>query len=202
MDRLLTMYNEPAYKDHLWIANKPKPVLIIRTDGGPDQNVRMSSTIKMYYNLWKILKLDMILVSMSAPGCSAFNEVERRMCPLSKCLVGVVIDHKKLGNHLDPNGKTIDEELERENFKAAGGILAGLWNDAEIDSYKVKSEYIEPISKQEKEAKFDDYDEIFADKHFKHGHFHFSIMKCKDRTCCSEYSQMHMIYKLSPLILK
>ena len=56
------MYNDAGFKQNLWVAGKPKPVLIIRTDGGPDQNIRNSTTIKMYYNVWKKLDLDMIII--------------------------------------------------------------------------------------------------------------------------------------------
>ena len=45
---ILSLYNHPDFKANLWIHRLPKPVLIIRTDGGPDQNVQHSSTIKIY----------------------------------------------------------------------------------------------------------------------------------------------------------
>ena len=153
---VLEMYNDSQFKPHLWSARKPKPVLVIRTDGGPDQNVRYLSTIKMYFNIWKKLDLDLLLISMSAPGCSAFNEIERRMAPLSKALVGLVIDHKKLGNHLDGNMETVDDELERNNFAAAGEILAGVWNQVQLDNCDVSAAWKEPVERKEKEAAYDE----------------------------------------------
>ena len=64
----------------------------------------------------------------NAPGLSAFNKVERRMYHLSKQLTGVILPHDTFGSHL-LNGKTVDSELEKKNFKAAGETLAQIWND-------------------------------------------------------------------------
>ena len=47
------MHNDLTFKKELWIAEMPKPVLIIRTDGGPTQNVKPFVTVKMYNNLFK-----------------------------------------------------------------------------------------------------------------------------------------------------
>ena len=194
---ILSMYDDPHFKAHLFHANKPKPVLIIRTDGGPDQNIRHLSTIKMYYKLWKKLELDLLLISMSAPGCSAFNSIERRMAPLSRALVGLVIDHKKLGNHLDAKNKTKDEELERKNFAAAGKILAEVWNKLELDGYQVKASFVEPVEKKEKERDYDELDWKYLDTHVKFGHFHLSFMKCRDPNCCKEIkSNIHDVLQL------
>ena len=57
-------------------------------------------------------------------GSSAFNRVERRIAPLSNQLAGVVLAHDAYGSHLDSGGKTIDVELERQNFVKAGETLA------------------------------------------------------------------------------
>ena len=46
------------------------------------------------------------------------------MAPLSKALAELVISPETLGSHLDSNNETVDEEFERKNFAAAGGILA------------------------------------------------------------------------------
>lgn len=74
-----------------------------------------------------------------------------------------------------------------QNFAAAGKILADIWSECMIDDYLVNAVNVDPVPRGEKEAKFDNYTEKFADSHFNYGHFHFSIMKCQDRRCCTEY---------------
>ena len=58
-----------------------------------------------------------IFVFTHAPGSSAYNQVERRMAPLSKDTSGLVLPFDIHGSHLNRSNKTIDEELERKNFK-------------------------------------------------------------------------------------
>ena len=76
-----------------------------------------------------------------APGLSAYNRAERKMFHLSKAISGVVLPAETFGTHLK-NGETVDEELELINFEGAGEILCDIWNELEIDGYKVKAEYI------------------------------------------------------------
>ena len=64
-----------------------------------------------------------------APGFSAFNKVERRMAPLSKDTAGIVLPFEKFGSYLNSSNKTIDTELEKRNFAAAGEILASVWSE-------------------------------------------------------------------------
>eukprot|EP01083_Nonionella_stella_P116820 347467_1 len=109
------------------------------------------------------------------------------MAPLSKKLVGVVLSHEKLGSHLDAKKKTINAQLERDNFAAAGDILANIWSEEEMDKNIVSAKYIHPITKSEKIELFEHkYDEKWADKHIVHGMYHLSIMKCDDIDCCGE----------------
>eukprot|EP01084_Bolivina_argentea_P319721 554570_1 len=123
---------------------------------------------------------------MSAPGSSAFNSIERRMAPLSKKLVGLVLDHQKLGNHLNSNKETIDDELEKANFGEAGRILGNIWSEAPVDGHVCDAQYVAPIDIDDKKEKFPHkYDEKWAAKHIKHGQYHLSIMKCSDPSCCS-----------------
>lgn len=67
--------------------------------------------------------LDAIFIATNAPGRSAFNRVERRMAPLSRELSGLILPHEHYGSHLNSAGFTIDDDLEKENFKFAGDIL-------------------------------------------------------------------------------
>lgn len=61
-------------------------------------------------------------------GQSAYNAVERRMAPLSKTLSGVILPFDTFGTHLDSNNNTIDIDLEKRNFSAAGHALAEIWS--------------------------------------------------------------------------
>ena len=45
------------------------------------------------------------------------------------------------GTHLN-NNETVDDDLELQNFEAAGKVLADIWGAMEIDGYKVKVEYV------------------------------------------------------------
>ena len=61
------------------------------------------------------------------------------MYHLTKQLTGVILPYDTFGSHLQ-NGKTVDSELEKNNFKAAGETLAQIWNDLEIDGHNVMAE--------------------------------------------------------------
>ncbi|CAF3483859.1 unnamed protein product, partial [Rotaria sp. Silwood2] len=73
----------------------------------------------------------------NAPGQSAFNEVERRMAPLSHELS--VLPYNYYGNDLDESGKTIDHALELRNFQRP------VWSQLKIDNHPVVSKYIKPL---------------------------------------------------------
>ncbi|ESN96618.1 hypothetical protein HELRODRAFT_163706 [Helobdella robusta] len=96
-----------------------KPIFIFFVDGGPDENPRYPHTIQSAIRQFKKYNLDAIFIAKNAPGRSAFNQVERRMAPLSRELSGVILPHDFYGSHLDINGKTIDEKLEILNFEHA-----------------------------------------------------------------------------------
>ncbi|ESO11249.1 hypothetical protein HELRODRAFT_183352 [Helobdella robusta] len=96
-----------------------KPIFIFFVDGGPDENPKYPHTIQSAIRQFKKYNLDTIFIATNAPGRSAFNQVERRMAPLSRELSGVILLHDFYGSHLDINGKTIDEKLEILNFEHA-----------------------------------------------------------------------------------
>ena len=176
-----------TFKHRLWNASGVKPCWFIRTDGGIDQNVRVQGTITMYYNIFIDYNLDILVVTNSAAGSSAYNTVERRMAPISKKLCGIALDHQSLGSHLDSNNKTVDVELEKRNFAAAGNILSEIFSEGLIDGYICDCKYVPPISKQEKINKFQDYNEEWMDKHVTHGYHSLIYMKCNDNTCCRPF---------------
>ena len=111
---------------------------------------------------------------------SAYNYVERRMAPLSKALEGVLFPHDTFGDHLDSDGKTRDQELERKNFQRAGKVLAEIWGQLVLDYHPVISEYVENQASEP-----DEYNELCVSQHCRIT-LMLQIVKCDDRTCCSE----------------
>ena len=95
-----------------------------------------------------------------APGMSAYNYVESRMAPLSKALAGVLLPHDTFGDHLDSDGKTRDQELERKNFRRAGEVLAEIWSQLVLVDHPVISEYVENQA-----SELDDYNELWQGGH-------------------------------------
>lgn len=77
---------------------------------------RYEKSINSAISHFKKFNLDAIFLGTNAPGRSAFNRVERCMAPLSRDLAGLILDHEKLGTHLNEKGETIDIELEKLNF--------------------------------------------------------------------------------------
>ena len=59
------------------------------------------------------------------------------MAPLSHDIAGVVLPHETFGSHLDASGKTIDKQLEEQNFYAAADVLSEIWSNTVIDDHKV-----------------------------------------------------------------
>ncbi|CAG8470211.1 1231_t:CDS:2 [Cetraspora pellucida] len=60
-------------------------------------------------------------------GQSAYNPVERAMVSLSAKLAGITQSVDKHSSHLDSQGKVINLELARKNFKHTGDTLCELW---------------------------------------------------------------------------
>lgn len=60
-----------------------KPVLIISSDDGPDENPRYRKVIAHTIEHFKKYNLDAIFIVINSSGRRAFNRVERRMAPLS-----------------------------------------------------------------------------------------------------------------------
>ncbi|CAF0723360.1 unnamed protein product [Adineta steineri] len=114
-----TLIQLPEFEKAALIDGNVKPVVIISVDGGPDENPRYPKTIYAATALFKKYDLDALFVATNAPGRSAFNEVERRMAPLSHELSGLILPHDYYGNHLDESGRTTDPQLELQNFKRA-----------------------------------------------------------------------------------
>ena len=123
---------------------------------------------------------DGVFVFCNAPGFSAYNKVERRMAPLSKEVAGIVLPFDTFGTHLNTSNKTIDEELEKKNFEAAGKILASVWSETMIDNFPVVAEYQSPG----KIVKFEAVDQKWIDIHVRQSRYLLQIVKCKNLKCC------------------
>ena len=123
--------------------HEEKKAMIVKVDGGPDENPRYEKTINCSIKYFVEHGLDVLFLATNAPGCSAFNRVERRMVKLSKELSGVILEHDKFGSHLDAKGVTVDKDLELKNFEYAGRTLAEIWSGLVIDGNPVVAEFID-----------------------------------------------------------
>jgi hypothetical protein len=125
-------------------------------------------------------------VATNAPGRSAFNRVERRMAPLSRELAGLILSHDHYGSHLDSQGKTIDEELEKQNFEFAGKTLAELWSQVVIDGFPTISEYIDPEFGELRSERLHSKDLDWMAEHVRTSQYLTQIVKCEDINCCGK----------------
>ena len=103
------------------------------------------------------------------------NQVERRMAPLSKALSGLLLPHETFGTHLDLSRKTTDVNLEKCNFKAAGEILAQIW-EVVLDKFPVVAEYVENFWMKE-----------WISVHCRISQYLLQIVKCNDLECCGNF---------------
>ncbi len=128
--------------DHL---GRVKPIVIISVDtNGSENNTRYSKTLASAIDKFKKYNLDALVIVNQAPGQALFNVVERRLSPMSQDLAGLILPHDHFGTHLNVNGLTEHAELEKENFKLAGDVLAEVWSMNVLDEYPVVAEYIKP----------------------------------------------------------
>ena len=160
-----------------------KPIFMITVDGGPDENPRYSNVIAHAVAHFKRYNLDAFFMATNAPGRSAFNRVERRMAPLSRELSGVILPHDHFGTHLDHNGKTIDDKLERKNFDYAGNVLADIWSSMMIDSHPVKAVYIS----DEKLTSPSEINSVWYSNHVRESQYFLQIVKCTNTKCCGTF---------------
>ena len=159
-----------------------KPIRIITCDGGPDENPRYEKTIDCAIEQFVQSNLDAIFVATNAPGRSAFNRVERRMAPLSRELAGVLLPHDHFGSHLDGQGKTIDDDLERQNFAHAGKVLGEIWSGVKIDDHPVIAKYITPRGEAPLPTKMSPE---WKQGHVRESQYMLQVVKCSNRACCS-----------------
>ncbi|CAF3854357.1 unnamed protein product [Rotaria sordida] len=122
-----------------------KPIMIMSVDSlEPKDYTRFPKTLMSAINKFKTYNLDALFIITQAPGQTAFNVVERRLATLSQDLTGLVLPHDYFGTHLNVSGLTVDAEMEKQNFKATGEVLAEVWSMDLIDHHPVVAQYIDP----------------------------------------------------------
>ena len=96
-------------------------------------------------------------------------------------LSGVLLPHDTGGSYLDSQQRTTDVELEKKNFRAAGEILAGIWNEVVLDNFPVKCEYLEKDVVP--------YEEKWVSNHCHKSQYFLQIIKCSDCVSAVENSE-------------
>ena len=100
-----------------------KPLAIVLCDDGPDEDPRFPKTLDISIQHFKEYDFDAMLASAPASVMSVYNNVKRRIAPLSKAVSPVILPQDAFGTHLDSQTRTISGELEEQNFKAAKQAL-------------------------------------------------------------------------------
>ena len=159
-----------------------KPVVIILSDGGPDENPRYQKVISVGIHHFLKHDLDALFIATNAPGRSAFNPVERRMAPLSRELSGLLLPYDKYGSHLNSQRKTTDLDLEKENFRFAGETLAEIWNKLTIDGHCTISEFVNEEDSDLKEIITKDC--AWFQQHVRSSQYLLQVVKCNNLECC------------------
>ena len=170
------------FEDLVKIGDVTKPIAIIPCDGGPDENPRFPKTPDVSIQHFQELNFDVMFLSTRAPGMSAYNNVERRMAPLSKALSGVLLPHETFGSHLDSQRRTADVELEKKNFKAAGNILAEIWSEHVLDKFPVVRENVVGVTMEPVPI-----NEAWVTKHCRILQYFLQIVKRKQWECCGDF---------------
>ena len=154
-DRLIKLKEfEKSACDYL---GRMKPIVIMNIDtNGLENNTRYPSTLASAIDKFKKYNFDALLIINQAPGQALFNVVERRLSPMAQDLTGLILPHNHFGTHLDANGFTKDAELEKENCKLTGDVLAEVWSMNVLDEYPVVAEYIEPSPMIDEQLKMAD----------------------------------------------
>ena len=145
-DMVFTFNFQPFFKYTQSAEGQTKAVWLIRTDGGSDENIRFVKTLVHYILLFIKYKLDTLIVVMTAPHFSAFNESERTMAFINEWLNGQILDAFQFGVPIGSNGRTINKTMELFNFKQCGIDLANICNKKDIAGYPVNARYVSPKS--------------------------------------------------------
>ena len=94
-----------------------KPVMIIVTEGGPDESPHYAKLISCAIDYFCSFDLDALYIATSTPGKAPNPSlIESRIVPLGKDLSKVIFPYEHFGQHYDGNNDTIDEDMERDNY--------------------------------------------------------------------------------------
>ena len=161
-----------------------KPIWVFTRDGhdGP----RFPTTCQALIKFFKENDIDYVIAVCNASGLSAYHFIERRMAPLSKELAGIVLPHDTFGSHLDGSDNTTDPEMELNNFRKAGKVLADIWSAAKIDDYPVSAAWVDPSGNATDFKMFSDtkLGLKWLENHVRISKYCLQIAKCTDNECC------------------
>ena len=160
------------------------PIWIFTRDGHDDP--RFPTSRQTLIKFFKDHDIDYLIAAYSAAVLSAFHFIERRMMPLSKELAGIVLRHDSFGNHLDENGKTIDDVKELQNSRKAGETLSEIWSKMTIDDFEVSAKSLDP---SDDSKAYHDFRDSKIGKNWLETHVYISkyclqIEKCNNIECC------------------
>ena len=106
------------------------------------------------------------------------------MYHLSKEMTALVLPYETFGRHLNSSGETIDEALEKKNFKAAGEILSEVWSSLVIDQHSNKAEFIDTPTNEI--TRNYTVTPLFRNRHIFETRYMTVYSKCDDDSCCSK----------------
>ena len=177
-DRLLHLENfrSMAKNEH----GAVKPIVILSVNGGPDESARNAKQISFAIKHFRDYDLDALFLVNDAPGQSASNRAERRLATMSHQLSDLVIPHDRCGSHLDEEGRTINKELQVENFACASRILAEVWNSTVIDGHNVVAEQISGVQWC---AQIEENADWYC-RHVRESQYLLQVVKCGNPDCC------------------
>lgn len=122
-----------------------KSICIIISDNGPDWTMHSLTNIYFMYRLWKLSKLDALVLNSYCPGQSAYNPIEHAWSPLSDALAGVILPPNIHGEEKAPCQQKLSKEEKTQKeavvFDTAMRRLNEYWNNLKFDGFDVKSLY-------------------------------------------------------------
>ena len=163
---------------------KLKPLIFVSVDGGPDETPKNALTLDSWLSVFLDFGLHLLVVFTHAPGSSAYNPVERCMALLPKDTSGVILPFDTYGSHLNSSNVTVDENLERRNFKAAGEVLPSIWLDSVIDGHPVMAKYANVPEKEREVSVSDEVTEQWKSVHIRQSQYMLQFAKCREKSCC------------------
>ena len=79
---------------------------------------------------------------------------------------------------------TVDENLERRNFKAAGEVLPSIWLESVIDGHPVMAKYANVPEKEREVSVSDEVTEQWKSVHIRQSQYMLQFAKCREKSCC------------------